>query len=229
MRPRGFTLVELLVVIVIIAALAGLSAPMILKQQKSAARTEAISNAKQIGLALIEFEQEYQSFPDQTTAEEVADSTGTSLSFSGTKSNDYFRQLIATVVDSEEVFYAKTAYTGKPDNVTSAGDALAAGEVGFGYIMLDSTTAQNMSGNSGRPVLATPLLDAQEDWTFDPDPFGAKAVVWRLDNSAKAHTIRETDNKLTIGKGKRLEQTGRDTVWGTSVNPHMSAPEKRGG
>ena len=87
-KLRGFTLVELLVVIVIIAALAGLSAPMILRQRKAADRTEAINNAKQIGLALLEFDQEFGGFPDDDTAESVADATGSSLNLSGGKSND---------------------------------------------------------------------------------------------------------------------------------------------
>jgi prepilin-type N-terminal cleavage/methylation domain-containing protein len=50
---RGFTLVELLVVIVIIAALAGLTAPMVIRQRKKADQTEAVNNARQIGIALI--------------------------------------------------------------------------------------------------------------------------------------------------------------------------------
>ena len=49
---KGFTLVELLVVIAIIAALAALSTPVVLKQQKKAASTTAINNAKQIYLLL---------------------------------------------------------------------------------------------------------------------------------------------------------------------------------
>jgi prepilin-type N-terminal cleavage/methylation domain-containing protein len=228
-QPRGFTLVELLVVIVIIAALAGLSAPMILRQQKAAARTEAISNAKQVGLALLEFDQEYGSFPDNDTATTVAESTGTDLNLSGNTSNDYFRQLIAFGIQSEEIFFTKSAYTRKPDGVIVNSKALEPGEVGFGYIMLDATTGQNTSGNPGRAVLATPLLNAQTDWTFDPDPFGGKAVILKLDSSATALQIRDTDKKLSVGNGKTIEQTGDETVWGTGVNPVIKAPGKRGG
>lgn len=228
-RLRGFTLVELLVVIVIIAALAGLSAPMILRQQKAAARTEAISNAKQVGLALLEFDQEFGSFPDADTAETVADATGTSLTLSGNSSNDYFRQLIAYGIQSEDIFYTKTQYTREPDNVITTGNALEAGEVGFGYVMLDQNTGQNTSGNPGRPVLATPLLNAAEDWTFDPDPYGGKAVILKLDNSAEAPLIRDKDKYVTVGGGRTLQQTGEETVWGTATNPTLVAPEKRGG
>jgi prepilin-type N-terminal cleavage/methylation domain-containing protein len=225
---RGFTLVELLVVIVIIAALAGLSAPMILRQQKAAARTEAVSNSKQMGLALLEFDQEFGSFPDTETREAVEDATGTQLNFGGGSANDYFRQLIATIVTSEDIFYCKTSYTREPDNDISPGNALEGGEVGFGYVMLSQTLAQNTSGNSGRPVLVAPLLNAQSTWEFDPDPFGGMAVVYRLDNSAKSPRIRETDNYVTVGQGRTIQATGPQTVWGTSVDPTLVAPLKRG-
>lgn len=228
-RPRGFTLVELLVVIVIIAALAGLSAPMILRQQKAAARTEAISNSKQVGLALLEFDQEFGSFPDNTTATDVADATGTSLNLTGNTSNDYFRQLIAYGVQSEDIFFAKTPYTRKPDKVITAGKALEPGEVGFGYVMQDTTTGQSTSVNSGRPVLVTPLLNASTQWEFDPDPFGGKAVVLQIDNSAQTYIIKSQDNTVTVGGGKTLQQTGSETVWGTGTDPVLKAPGQRGG
>lgn len=227
MRHRGFTLVELLVVIVIIAALAGLSAPMILRQQKAAARTEAISNAKQIGLALLEFDQEFQSFPDNETAPEVKEATGSALDLTGNKSNDYFRQLIAYGIDNEDIFFTKTAYTRKPDKNMEPGKALSQGEVGFGYVMLDATTGQNTSGNSSRPVLVTPLLNAQSNWTFDPDPYAGKAVILRLDNSAEAPLIRESDKMVTVGGGKTLQKNGTGTVWGP-ITPSLKAPDARG-
>ncbi|MDB6078875.1 MAG: xcpT 2, partial [Akkermansiaceae bacterium] len=160
-RPQGFTLVELLVVIVIIAALAGLSAPVILKQRKAADRTEAINNIKQIGLALQEFDSEYNTFPDANTAQSVKDATGTDLNFAGTFSNDYFRQLIATGLKSEKPFYCKTAYTKKPDDIMNGTKALDKGEVGFGYIMATQTDGQSSSGTPARPVVITPLYQAQ--------------------------------------------------------------------
>ena len=116
---RGFTLVELLVVIVIIAALAGLTAPMVIRQRKKADQTEAVNNARQIGLALFEFETEYGAFPDKDTATAVTAATGETAP-DGTNSNDKFRQLIAAgIAQSEAMFFAKSAYTKKPDGVIS--------------------------------------------------------------------------------------------------------------
>ena len=54
-RRKGFTLVELLVVIAIIVALAALATPQIFKALKRAALAEAISNSKQVKLALDSF------------------------------------------------------------------------------------------------------------------------------------------------------------------------------
>lgn len=226
-RRSGFTLVELLVVIVIIAALAGLTAPMVLRQRKKADQTQATNNARQIGMAMFDFESEYSSFPDRNTATEVANNTGTSLTFGGGKSNDYFRQLVAAgIAQSEEMFYAKTPYTKKPDNVYNTSDkALAKGEVGFAYIM-DGDTGFSISGNPARPLVYTPAFDAQEDGTGDPDPFDKKAVVLRFDNSVQSYTIRDTDKQI-IMNGKKLLDIGEDTVWGTAVNPTVKGPEKK--
>jgi prepilin-type N-terminal cleavage/methylation domain-containing protein len=225
----GFTLVELLVVIVIIAALAGLSAPVILKQRKAADRTEAINNIKQIGLALIEFDSEYGSFPDNDTAEDVKDATGTALTFGGNFSNDYFRQLIATGNKSEKIFWCKTAQTPKKgDDIISPGKALDAGEVGFGYVMASQTDGQSASGEPGRPVVVTPLYKALPNWEFDPEPYGDKAVVLRLDGSARQETIR-TDNKyISIQGGRFLQTTGENTPWGDDINPVLRAPQTKG-
>ena len=63
-QKRGFTLIELLVVIAIIAILAAILFPVFQKVRENARRTACLSNEKQIGLAVMQYTQDYdENFP----------------------------------------------------------------------------------------------------------------------------------------------------------------------
>lgn len=228
---RGFTLVELLVVIVIIAALAGLTAPMVIRQRKKADQTEAVNNAKNIGLALFEFENDYGSYPDDTTANTILENNpDTPYTFAGNTSNDYFRQLIAAEISqSEAMFYAKAGYTKRPDGVFNNNDkALEGGEVGFGYIM-NGQDAFSTAGNPSRVIAAAPLKysdNSFESQKFDTDYYDYKAVVLRIDNSVTSLPIGRTSEEAQLGGGIDLFQNGDNTIWG-DADPTMVNPEPK--
>ncbi|HAZ63987.1 MAG TPA: hypothetical protein DCZ72_10315 [Armatimonadetes bacterium] len=59
MRKRGFTLIELLVVIAIIAILAAILFPVFAKAREKARQASCQSNLKQIGLAVLQYAQDY--------------------------------------------------------------------------------------------------------------------------------------------------------------------------
>ena len=57
-KSHGFTLIELLVVIAIIAILAAILFPVFQKVRENARRTACLSNEKQLGLAIIQYQQD---------------------------------------------------------------------------------------------------------------------------------------------------------------------------
>ncbi len=183
---KGFTLVELLVVIAIIVALAAIATPMAFQQLKKAAMTTAINNGKQIGQALIIFDQDYGSFPDQATAQQIPGAGGSA------SSNDLLRQLVlARTIDTESVFYAKIGGgIQKVDNQIQGNQAIGSRENAWAYVTNQDGTGLSSASNSQLPVLMTPLISGSgSSYRFSADPFANKAVVVRLNNAAETLNI----------------------------------------
>lgn len=61
-KKTGFTLIELLVVIAIIAILAAILFPVFARARENAKRTTCLSNLKQLGLATIQYTQDYDEY-----------------------------------------------------------------------------------------------------------------------------------------------------------------------
>lgn len=221
--PRGFTLVELLVVIVIIAALAGVTAPMILKQARKADLAEAVSNGKQIGLAMFEFQSEFGAYPGAKTIAAVELAFPDQPYTLGTDdSNSCFLALFAAeITQSESMFYAKDGVTTKkPDGNITTTDALKGGEVGFGYV-LNGTEGLAAAGNPSRVLAVSPLVAGEID--FNPAPFDKKAVLLRIDNSVTTSNIN-SDGLVMDGAEAPASLFLASDLWGDGVDPTIVPP-----
>jgi prepilin-type N-terminal cleavage/methylation domain-containing protein/prepilin-type processing-associated H-X9-DG protein len=89
-RQNGFTLIELLVVIAIIAILAAILFPVFARARENARRTSCLSNLKQMGLALMQYTQDYdESYPYASSGGMGANPPGGSWSL-GTDSDGFY-------------------------------------------------------------------------------------------------------------------------------------------
>jgi prepilin-type N-terminal cleavage/methylation domain-containing protein len=223
---KGFTLMELLVVITIIVTLAGIATPQIAKHLRTKDRIVALSNARQLGFGLRDFEEEYGSLPDRETARAVVERTESKLSLTGDTANDYLRQLLAAgIVKSEEPFWAPTATSKRrPDNVFEGTDALRPGEVGFAYIL--NGTGAMPTDNPNHYVAVTPVTNAAKG-EFDSHTYLDKAVALSVDGSVTLLDIRPETGKVHVAKGRTLLETGSGTRWGNDVHPVLKAPKTK--
>lgn len=155
---------------------------------------EASSNARQIGLAMLEFQYEYGKYPDTTTIAAVQSATGNVIP-SGTKtSNDFFRQLFAAgMAQSEPMFYAKNRDSHKPDGYMAGSHLLEKGECGFTYFLgaIDG-------GNPKRPIVVAPMIPGTD--RFDPKALEGKAVILNMDNSVTSLPIDKDGHVFLDGR-----------------------------
>jgi hypothetical protein len=187
--------------------------------------TQSISNSKQIYLGLMDFEADFGYFPDDASAlSKLSLST-----FRGSYSNDYLGQLIeAGYIRDERLFFAHDKrYKKRPDGTISPPSRiLEKNECGFSYVMVQENGKRrglSTSDNGGIPILIAPLLN---QWgSCEETSYDWRGIYLRVDGSARSERLNPSDQKIKLGGGKTLLETGPGTVWGT-LTPVVLLPER---
>lgn len=186
-KRSGIWIVSIFVVVVSLARPPGPRG-----HRKNAVQTQAINNARQIGIALEEFKNRFGKYPDADTIKKVRQETGTDLEMGAKSSNDFLRQLLAAELTwSENMFYSKIHGSHEPDGILTGATALAKGECGFTYL-----AGTGKIGNPNRPLLVTPMIPGTD--RFDPEPFKGKAVILKMDNSVTSLNISPKNGHVML-------------------------------
>ena len=202
-QKKAFTLIELLVVITIIAILASIALPVFTSVTVKANQTSALSNAKQIALALRLYSSDNQgSFPSYT----LKDGQPTTTTVGS--SNVAFAQLFPTYVQSEKIFWL--AHSGwcnnnLPDEQTDPAGTdnptktLSSGENEWAYVL-----ELNDSSNPSVPLLADGFADAgNHTYVKDPTQKGGvwkaqKAIIVHVDSSGVIATVNQNGGTYDV-------------------------------
>lgn len=222
-RKQPFGWLFWTVIVVIVFAFSGLTCPKVIRSERNVPLTNALHNLRQVGLALYEFESEYGSYPNEATVALVTEKNPDhGYDLSGTSSNALFRQLVAAkMLQSEGMFYAKVPGINKPDDNFTPSNALAPGEVAFGYIAGLSTQE-----NPARPLAFCPIIPGTD--RFDPKPFDGRTAILRIDNSVVSLKINEDGQAITASGQPLLSPD--NPIWNGHVPdiryPDLPPPEK---
>ena len=215
---QGFGWPHIFFVLVLGIVLFGISTPLVLRESKAGARTEALNNAKAIAGGLVVFKSDRGAYPCAHTRKQLEEK-GIHRLTKRDDANAYLAQLIVSdIIDDEGVFYAlKTGAIKGNNNIKTAKDILSKGENAFAYVMaLNQQPLTDVS--SLTPLIIAPIKqgDAKAP-LFDPNPYAGKYVYGAVDGSGKIGDITPTGQALSKSHSHLLESGTPDSLFGSDT------------
>ncbi len=233
-RKGGFTLIELMVVIAILAALGAMSYGPIIDRMNDGDRQVASNNLKQIHTMLQQFYTDRSNYPCDNTAEELQEAYP-DINFgelSGDDSNSYFRQLLLVEKNpSEKVFYAKLNCAGKSmakegDGKVANGKALERGENAMAYVMRKGPEEGVKVGvtKTTAPLAICGVYPARTPYSgdsvvYDNSSFRGHVFVLSCDGSVKDQEKNMQEDENDDEKGTFKEDIFPETKKGRATAP----------
>lgn len=235
-RKGGFTLIELMVVIAILAALASIGYGPIIDHMNDGDRQKASSNLKSLHTILQQFKTDNGSYPCDATADRLMEDKP-DYNFGelkGDSANAYFRQVYYTSSNvSEKPFFAKINSNGltisaEGDEKLANGAALSRGENAMAYVVRKNSedpTIKDGVTKSNAPLALCGVYPSRSPYSgtdvkFDNSSFRGHVFVLSCDGSVKdlEKEIEEDENddtKANLANGKNLfpeTKKGRSTA-----------------
>jgi prepilin-type N-terminal cleavage/methylation domain-containing protein/prepilin-type processing-associated H-X9-DG protein len=221
----GFTLIELLVVIAIIGILAALLLPALNAAREKAKRAQCAGNLKQIGIALKQYDGDWNDYPaaDATTIRDAA---------------HHFR-LLSNYIDSASTFICPSSTRGE----TPAGSVGEMGEgasstastnCSYDYLLLNGTTvaSPSMVMTSSDSVVAldfcamglykagSPLGSGVNNWAdFNKYAPGSGGLSPGGNHKGKGANVLFADGHLEWKQFQNTDQTCKNMAWSNPCAP----------
>ncbi len=174
-EDKSFTLIELLVVIAIIAILAGMLLPALGAVKETGKQANCTNNLKQMGTALVTYENDYQAMPYGSWPNATGGKTGTG----GDLASGHFETLRRDSLD-EPKSYMCPSTTQAGWQATDTGGTISPGTFSYGYFLSgDKDSSSPISTSTCGPASAI-VADAQCNSVWNHDKKGA---YLRIDSS----------------------------------------------